>query len=237
MFDRALFENHLAFLATHRGRVVRSEGRTTIESHVPHFSYTILERPQEVDPEIVDLRLLPGIQPPPGFGGDSSIVYMVRPVDGAEWDVPCDLTMRRVTDECGIDAFSTVQSRGFIEDPTERPQWHQWLREANQNNRHRPEHHFLVASNGTEDVGVTLMLEHEGLAGIYAVATLPEHRGRGIATALLSEAATRARARGISTLTLQVAKGSAAERLYAKLGFEPIFETRVCSRSPIAESA
>lgn len=229
-FDRALFENHLAFLSTHRGRVLRRAGRVTIDSHLPGFSYAVLERAQEVEPDVAAVHLLPGVDPPDGFERVGAIVYMTRCTEGAAWPVPHGLTMRRVSDDAGMDAFSTVQSHSFVPDAAERVKWHAWLREANRRNRHRAEQAFLLASDGDADVGVTLLLEHEGRAGIYAVATLPEQRGRGIATALLSEAAQRARARGVTTLTLQVAQGSAAERLYRRLGFAAVFEARIFKR-------
>jgi GNAT superfamily N-acetyltransferase len=54
------------------------------------------------------------------------------------------------------------------------------------------------------------------------VATKTAYRGRGLASTLLGQA--RRDAAG-GRLTLQVVEGSAAERLYLKLGFRPVFRS------------
>ena len=59
-------------------------------------------------------------------------------------------------------------------------------------------------------------------AGLYAVATLPEARRRGLARALAVALANEAGGRGVRRLWLQVlADNAAAHALYAGLGFRP----------------
>jgi ribosomal protein S18 acetylase RimI-like enzyme len=53
-----------------------------------------------------------------------------------------------------------------------------------------------------------------------SVAVHPEHRGRGIGTALLEALSEQARAEGVSALSLSVEKDNPAIRLYERLGFE-----------------
>ena len=55
---------------------------------------------------------------------------------------------------------------------------------------------------------------------ISAVVTHPEHRGRGLASAVTTAALADAKARGFDTGTLQATP--VAERLYARLGFRPL---------------
>jgi ribosomal-protein-alanine N-acetyltransferase len=55
---------------------------------------------------------------------------------------------------------------------------------------------------------------------ITNVATAPEHRRRGVASALIAETANRAQALGLAFLTLEVRESNMAARmLYAKHGF------------------
>jgi GNAT superfamily N-acetyltransferase len=56
--------------------------------------------------------------------------------------------------------------------------------------------------------------------GIYLVATLEQHRGRGLARRLLHVALTEARERGLRTSTLQATK--LGYPVYERLGYEPI---------------
>jgi GNAT superfamily N-acetyltransferase len=60
-------------------------------------------------------------------------------------------------------------------------------------------------------------LDHDGDCGIYFVATAPEARGRGLASALLRTALAEARTRGCTTSSLQATR--AGFRVYARCGF------------------
>jgi ribosomal-protein-alanine N-acetyltransferase len=53
-----------------------------------------------------------------------------------------------------------------------------------------------------------------------SLAVHPEHRGRGIGTALLEALSERAQAEGVSALSLSVEKDNPAIRLYERLCFE-----------------
>lgn len=59
--------------------------------------------------------------------------------------------------------------------------------------------------------------EQDGVVGIYWVATLPEARGRGVATAMTVAALERARARGARLAVLQ--STPEAKGVYQRLGF------------------
>src|SRR4051794_9069 len=69
----------------------------------------------------------------------------------------------------------------------------------------------------TADSCVMGVVDHEGDAGVYFVATLPEARGRGLAGGLLAAAMVNARNRGNDISTLQATK--LGEPVYARLGY------------------
>ncbi len=81
-------------------------------------------------------------------------------------------------------------------------------------------------------VGVALFLEAEhdpcGRAYISDLAVAAERRGEGIGTALLNHAALWARAQGRRGLSLHVAQGNPAQRLYERVGFR--VEKRIAPR-------
>ena len=65
-----------------------------------------------------------------------------------------------------------------------------------------------------------LTYEEDGECGIYLVATRPEARGRGLATALMTHALVEARARGCTTTSLQATMRG--RPLYERLGYRDI---------------
>ena len=65
-----------------------------------------------------------------------------------------------------------------------------------------------------------------GAGIIEDVFTLPSHRGRGIASAMIAAFAERLRDQGCSTVFLGALAGERARHLYAKLGFRPVMLTR-----------
>lgn len=69
----------------------------------------------------------------------------------------------------------------------------------------------------------TVSTAEGGLAALLEdVIVRPDHRGRGIGSALLRHVVAEARKQGVLRLTLLTdAQNHRAQRLYAKLGFEP----------------
>lgn len=60
-------------------------------------------------------------------------------------------------------------------------------------------------------------------AEILTVATHPDHRGEGLATAVLEQAQTMVSDRGLRSIFLEVAEDNQSARsLYARLGYAPI---------------
>ncbi len=73
---------------------------------------------------------------------------------------------------------------------------------------------------GGEPACVLGTVDDRGDCGIYLVATLKEHRGRGLARRLLHAALIEARGRGLRTSSLQATK--LGHPVYERLGYEPI---------------
>jgi GNAT superfamily N-acetyltransferase len=79
-----------------------------------------------------------------------------------------------------------------------------------------------------EPVSVVGTLDEGSDCGIYLVATLKEHRGRGLAGKLLHVALAEARERGLRTSTLQSTKFG--RPVYERLGYEPVCAIQMWER-------
>ncbi|MGW4936838.1 GNAT family N-acetyltransferase [Streptomyces sp. NPDC004166] len=80
------------------------------------------------------------------------------------------------------------------------------------------------ARDGERIVGTSVLLDRDGVAGVYVVTTAEEYRGRGLGTALTTEALTRAREKGLRVGTLQT---STARSMYERMGFQAVAEYKV----------
>ncbi len=74
----------------------------------------------------------------------------------------------------------------------------------------------------------------DDVAEIDDVMTLPDHRGRGYASALVLEAARRARGEGADLVYLQAAEDDWPKHLYTRLGFAEIGRTHEFTRTSAA---
>jgi ribosomal-protein-alanine N-acetyltransferase len=94
---------------------------------------------------------------------------------------------------------------------------------------------LLDEINNVENRRYTVAVENTALIGylgvmfvmdelhINTIGTLPRHEGRGVATSLMDDAWTDAKARGILRATLEVAvSNKRAQSLYARYGFRPV---------------
>ncbi len=82
-----------------------------------------------------------------------------------------------------------------------------------------PAHLYLARADGLPACTL-LTYEEVGECGVYLVATLPEARGRGLATGLMSHALLAARSRGCTTTSLQAtARG---RPVYLRMGYREI---------------
>ena len=84
----------------------------------------------------------------------------------------------------------------------------------------------VVLNSDREPVGHVLVNEDARDLRIIDIAILKEQRGKGFGTAVLEQIQQRASASG-KNLRLQVANGSAAARLYERLGFTAVSSSMV----------
>ena len=81
----------------------------------------------------------------------------------------------------------------------------------------------FVAHKDGALAGYAFLLLVGGEAELANLATLPEHRGKGVAKALLTHALDRCRESGAERCFLEVRESNAAARgLYASFGFEEV---------------
>ena len=232
----ALLENHLEFLRTHRGDLVRQGGLCRCLSEKPAFCFAVLTAPDgfEVAVGHDSTLYVPDWLTVPNEVGDQyrlshALTYMF--LEAAQSEPEGDPSIRRVGDARMMEDFALAQSRGFIEDETMFAEWMPWLRDADMRNLDNARQEFLVQYDAEEPVATTLTVFDSSFAGLYAVATMPAHRRQGRALRLLRTALTNARARGFSFIGLQTVEGSLAEKLYLGAGFRALFKMLVYTQS------
>ncbi|MEU0188085.1 GNAT family N-acetyltransferase [Streptomyces sp. NPDC006207] len=76
-----------------------------------------------------------------------------------------------------------------------------------------------------EPVATALMLDRQGVAGVYVVSTAPAHRRQGIGAAVTQAALGAGRERGLRIGTLQASSMGAP--VYRRMGFEKVAEYEV----------
>ena len=131
---------------------------------------------------------------------------------GAEGSCPDDLRIERVGDDDGLrewlsffTLFEFEMFRVFIESPEVRL--------------------YLGRIDG-EAVGTSMMFLSSGVAGLYQVEVSPEHRRRGIGTALTLAPMEDARQHGYRIAVLQASR--MGEPVYRKIGFKSYFRYNYC---------
>jgi GNAT superfamily N-acetyltransferase len=224
--DDVLLDNHLAFLAAHRGAVRRHDAGIEVVGEDDFFSCWIpLTADVDIPDETAAVRLVPwsgdgweGRLMAAGFEPAEVLVHMEADAGEAPGE-----PLSPVSTDDDAEAFAEVQAAAFLgeEDP-DVDWWRAELRAMALRNYAAPEQSFYLLRVDGDPASIMLVFRTGDVFGIYAVATKPAYRGRGLASALLGQA--RRDAAG-GRLTLQVVEGSAAERLYLRLGFRPVFRS------------
>ncbi|WP_420243833.1 GNAT family N-acetyltransferase [Roseiterribacter gracilis] len=239
--DLALFEERLAFLAGQREALHRHPDRIEIVADRPELATVIPLADIGLNPGWSSVTLLPWVAlnwdddlRAAGFERTERMAFMERPIEQtiAVRDVP-DLTIERVADEAGADAFATIQAECFPipsePDPARRLLYFRTrvLRAMNQQGAI-----YLLARVDGEVRAITMVQIAAGVAGVYLVGTKASARGQGLATVLLREAQRLAADAGCSALKLQANADGAAYGIYTRAGFVERFQTTIWRKRP-----
>ncbi len=81
---------------------------------------------------------------------------------------------------------------------------------------------FFVCEDGDDIIGIIGLKIILDTAEVLCVATDEKYRGKGVATALMNEALSECRKRGIAEINLEVRASNDAVHLYNKCGFETV---------------
>ena len=82
---------------------------------------------------------------------------------------------------------------------------------------------YLAYVNG-EPAGSTVLYSQFDVGYIDLVGTLPDHRRKGVASALVAHAVADSQSVGNRWTALEVAGDSPAQRIYERLGFRPVYD-------------
>lgn len=86
-----------------------------------------------------------------------------------------------------------------------------------------PEVRLYLAERNSEPAGTALLYSAGGMGYIDAVSTLPEHRRKGVASALIARIVNDSQDMGNRWTALEVESDSPAERVYENLGFRRMY--------------
>jgi GNAT superfamily N-acetyltransferase len=237
-----IFVNHLAFLATHRGEVALGGAGVVVRSDLPGFSsFTPWDEDAPLPADAEAVRLTPhcgagweGRLAGAGWRKAEALSYMeLADATAVEARPGVAAEIREARSSADAELFAETQAAGFEAGPdAEGDMWRIRLREVARANVGRAHQTFYLAFADERPAAVSLTVRAGGVAGVYAVATRPEHRRAGLAAALLARSCADARAAGLPRVVLQAMKGSYAEAFYGRLGFVERYLSQVWRRPP-----
>lgn len=134
----------------------------------------------------------------------------LRPAEAADQEFLLAVYAGTRADELSAVSWTTEQKLAFL--------WQQSHAQGVSYRQSYPDDDFAVITEDGHPVGRVFVGHLSGEIRIADIAVLPEARGRGIGTAVISGLMHDARERGVP-LTLYVEEWNPARRLYARLGF------------------
>jgi GNAT superfamily N-acetyltransferase len=136
---------------------------------------------------------------------------------------PPDFIVKRVENLSQLREFVTVLARNSDIPPTIAAEWFE-LEAGLGLGDSLPWQRYLGLWRG-EPVATCSVVSGAGAVGLYQVATLPQARGHGLATAICFTALSEARQRGHHTAVLH--STPLAVKVYRQLGFQPVASLRL----------
>ena len=154
---------------------------------------------------------------------------------------PPGVTIEPVVDDEGWAAMGRLTRLDHLEEATKqgREPWEAELTRSMVEHRRRkaPEVQAFVARLDGEEVGMfSAMPGLDGMGLVEDLFVVPEARGRGISIALIGHCVADARSRGARQVVIGSDPGDWPKRLYARLGFRPLFVERLWDLDRAAEA-
>jgi len=242
MKNKQLLNNHICFLQQNRGSKRYENENIRISSEVDNFDITFLinEYQPAFNSKMVYLpewssNSIQSIKPDK-VEKIADLTYMSANSNILkEWKTNNAIVTKKIVSDSDLELFSIVQSRGFCETNEIYNEWFPFLRKKNFEGILFKNQHFFIAYIADKAVGTCLIIDSDDRYGIYAVATLPEYRKKGIATSVMKSALVNCIDIKTQNLTLQTIKDSSAEKLYLHLGFKREFNCQVLKEKNCAQ--
>lgn len=217
----ALYANHRRFLEAQRGPLMRHGGYDVIHGDVRFFQIAMLHDTGALEDAARAAAFV--FAPPwaavapdaPALSGLSYRLSHMSLPSGVLAPPTQTLPIEIVATEAQLGEFTDVQASAFEPDPAKTPDLRAWMWKHNVAAYRESDQRYYMLRREGRAVSVLLTVESDDALGLYAVATLPEHQKQGLSSQLLAHVA----AAETRPVCLQVMRGSAAERLYTKLGF------------------
>jgi ribosomal protein S18 acetylase RimI-like enzyme len=155
------------------------------------------------------------------FGDGAPQMICRAPVP--ERDLPAGVVLRVVASEADVADFARINGQAYTVygAPADATASHF----GGPNALASPDVHAVLADLDGVPVGAALALFSHGIAGVYWVAVLETARGRGVATAVMTEITNHAFARGAGSVQLQASP--MGEPVYRRLGYEELYRYRL----------
>lgn len=237
MDNKSLVENHLYFLSTHRGRRETTPVAEYIHSDMFFFNIAIPSKAGNIKTIPSDFLIYAYDFIPGKIIGDLKHFTKLSYMALTEYDniktVDENVLIKKAETEKDMEDFSFAQAKGFAMMEEDLDDWYPWLLKQNMKNLNKENQSFYLGYINDKPVATGLCITHENIAGIYAVATIPEFRKQGISTSIMKKVIEDASAKKVDGITLQVEADSYANKFYRDLGFKDAFHCTIYKKEKV----
>lgn len=153
--------------------------------------------------------------PPFGWRRAAAAGLIFRPLNAADLPFLARVYASTRMEELAVTDWSAAQKAAFLQMQFDAQHAHY--------QKHYTGSDFFVTERESESIGRLYLARWKSEHRIIDIAFLPEHRGKGLGSALLADLLEEAAAAG-KAVTIHVEKFNPAQRLYRRLGFQPVSE-------------